>query len=191
VVTAAPACTALRKQWTEKCPNRDQSSDGILSSDAHQLQNPSSDHDYGNAVDITHDPLDGVDIHAWVRELVKQNDPRVKYVISNGQIWADNRSDEGWRLYTGENKHTKHAHISIYSYERDDVSTWFWYNPTGDNDMTDAQAQQLVDLRAGQDKLRRDVREIGNMLNKIAAGVGAPARLEILSAASLDNKIES
>lgn len=166
-----------------------------MSSDAHQLQNPTSDHDYGNAVDITDDPTGGVDIHAWVRELVKQNDPRVKYVISNAEIWSYARDDEGWREYNGSNAHRKHAHISINSYEREDTSSWFWYTPTeSDNDMTADQARQLVDLRTGQDKLRRDIREIGNMLNKLAAATGVTgvgSRLDIISPGSLDNRIES
>lgn len=198
IPTRAPAAVLLRKEWTAKCPDRSQVSDGILSSDAHRLQNPVSDHDHGNAVDITHSPT-GVDVHAWVRELVKRGDPRVRYVISDDEIWSVAYRDEGWRPYNGANRHQQHAHISIYSSCRDDVSTWFpapkIEAPTAPISEDDAMSpEQFAQWKAANDGLRRDVRELANFLNKIAATVGMvgpESRLEVLKPTTLDGKIES
>lgn len=125
MVSAAPICKALLRQATQKAPNRRTASDGILSSDAHQKQNPSSDHDFGNAVDLTDDPARGMDAHKYARELAAKRHPWVKYIISNGRIWSLERYREGWRPYNGSNPHEKHIHISIYSKYRGDIVNWF------------------------------------------------------------------
>lgn len=154
MVDAAPACRAVLSQATARWPNRNKASDGIVSSDAHKKQNPSSDHDYGNAVDLTHDPANGCDAHAWVRWLIKQDFPEVKYAISNGSIWSAARRSEGWRQYTGSNAHTKHAHISINANHRNSTRSWFpassrVSNPTEqEDDMTDADRKMLKEVHA-------------------------------------------
>jgi hypothetical protein len=125
----ALACKALLAQATERWPNRSRRSDGICPSAAHSAVNPTSDHERGNAVDLTHDPANGPHAHNWARELVARRDPRVTYVISNGEI-ANSTSVAGfppwtWRRYNGANPHTTHAHVSIKSGARDDTSPWF------------------------------------------------------------------
>lgn len=125
MVTAAPACKAALSEASRLWPNRRTTSDGILSSNAHQIQNPSSDHDYGNAWDLSHDPASGCDAHALVRAIVKRRDSRVKYAISNGRIWSAARANEGWRPYSGSNPHTQHAHVSVYDHRRNDTGPWF------------------------------------------------------------------
>lgn len=159
MATAAPAAKACLAQATAKWPNRNKASDGILSSDAHQRQNPSSDHDYGNAVDLTHDPANGCDAHRWVRELVKRRDPRVKYAISNGKIWSLERASEGWRDYNGANAHTKHAHVSIFSSQRSNTANWFPVATKDDDDMTPEQAKQLAETHAWLKQLTAPRRE--------------------------------
>ena len=124
--TPAPACKAALAQATVLWPNRSRLSDGIMGDLRHQ-QFP-SDHNDGNAFDLTDDPAHGCDAHALVRELVARRDPRLKYVISRGQIWSALLAAKGWRRYTGENPHIKHAHVSITWAARGDTSPW-WTQP--------------------------------------------------------------
>ncbi len=123
--TPALCCRAVLQQASVRWPNRSTISDGIMSSREHRRQNPYSDHDWGNAVDLTHDPENGCDAHTWVRWLVKQEFPWVKYAISNRRIWSKKRRAEGWRVYNGPNPHTKHAHVSIDPMHRNHIPTWF------------------------------------------------------------------
>ncbi len=123
--TSALICRAVLAQASTKWPGRDCTADGIMSSQEHKRQNPYSDHDWGNAVDLTHDPEHGCDAHAWAQWLVKQNFPWVNYVISNRRIWSTKRRLEGWRIYNGPNPHVKHVHVSIYPTYRDRIPTWF------------------------------------------------------------------
>jgi hypothetical protein len=95
-------------------------SDGLLPSKAHQLQNPNSDHNTGLAVDITHDPVNGIDGHEIFEAL--KTDVRVKYLIFKGVIW--NKKD-GDHRYTGPNAHNHHVHISIKDICGNDTSPWF------------------------------------------------------------------
>lgn len=125
MATAAPACKAALAEASRLWPRRRTTSDGILSSSAHQRQNPSSDHDYGRAWDLSHDPASGCDAHALVRAIVARRDPRVKYAISNRRIWSAARASEGWRPYSGSNPHTSHAHVSIYAGAVNDTRSWF------------------------------------------------------------------
>ena len=117
---ASPAAIAVLRQATALCPKRIKASDGLLPSAAHVKQNPDSDHNSGFAVDITHDPVNGVDCVLAYTKL--QYDPRVKYLIFNGKIWS---VEKGNRDYTGPNKHHKHLHISIKETCGYDTSPWF------------------------------------------------------------------
>ena len=118
-------CRAALQQADAKWPSRNRASDGIMSSDYHKKQNPYSDHDWGNAWDLTHDPENGCDAHAYAIWLAEQNWPEVKYIISNGRIWSTLRRNEGWRDYKGPNPHTKHIHISINERYRNTIRTWY------------------------------------------------------------------
>jgi len=117
---ATPAAIAVLRQATALCPKRKKASDGLLPSAAHVHQNPNSDHNSGFAVDITHDPVNGIDCVLAYTKL--KYDPRVKYLIFNGKIWSKEKGD---RDYTGTNKHNKHLHISIKEGCGDDTSPWF------------------------------------------------------------------
>jgi hypothetical protein len=121
---ATPAAIAVLRQATAHFPKRKKASDGLLPSAAHVHQNPNSDHNSGYAVDITHDPVNGVDcVVAFVNF---QNDPRVKYLIFAGRIWS---KEKGSKVYTGPNKHEKHLHISIKENCGEDTSPWFYWLP--------------------------------------------------------------
>lgn len=122
MATPAPACLAALKQATHRWPNRDTSSDGIMGDARHQAT--VSDHNLGNAFDLTHDPAHGVDCHVISRQITR--DIRTKYVIFNRQIWSRARTTEGWRPYSGDSPHDHHMHVSIYGDDatRRNISPW-------------------------------------------------------------------
>jgi hypothetical protein len=117
---ATPAAIAVLRQATAHWPKRKKASDGLLPSKAHVHQNPNSDHNSGFAVDLTHDPENGVNCSFLFIKL--QQDPRVKYLIFKGKIWS---IKNGNKEYTGSNPHNKHIHISIKEECGNDTSPWF------------------------------------------------------------------
>ena len=125
--TAAPSAKAVLRQATALRPKRKKASDGLLPSTAHQKQSPASDHNTGYAVDLTHDPVNGIDCQDIYEKL--QQDKRVKYLIFKGKIWS---AQNGESVYKGINQHNKHLHISIKVTAGEDTSPWFpWLgNPT-------------------------------------------------------------
>lgn len=130
----APAAKAILTQADALWPNRRDTSDGLLGDQAHaerrSWHNPSLPDGTPDpdgvvyAADLSHDPANGCDAHAWARR-VAGHDPRVMEAISNGQIWTKRRAAEGWRTYTGESPHTQHAHITVDPAYADDTSPWF------------------------------------------------------------------
>ena len=122
---ATPAAIAVLRQATALYPKRNRLSDGLLPSSAHIKQSPNSDHNTGFAVDLTHDPKNGVDCVEIFEKL--KEDARVKYLIFQGKIWSKEKAKEGNRTYTGSNQHNKHLHISINDGSANDTSPWFWW----------------------------------------------------------------
>jgi hypothetical protein len=122
---ASPAAIAVLRQATALSPKRKKLSDGLLPSSAHIKQNPNSDHNTGLAVDLTHDPANGVDCEAIFEKL--KEDERVEYLIFNKKIWSRAKAADGNRAYSGSNPHTKHLHINIYADKSSDTSPWFWW----------------------------------------------------------------
>lgn len=122
---ASPAAIALLRQATALAPKRKKLSDGLLPSAAHLKASPTSDHNTGLAVDLTHDPKNGIDC-AVIFENLKE-DKRVKYLIFNKKIWSKERAKEGNRKYTGSNSHSSHLHVSINDVSGNDTSPWFWW----------------------------------------------------------------
>jgi hypothetical protein len=125
VKKATPAAIAVLRQATALKPLRKKISDGLLPSAAHLKQSPDSDHNTGYAVDLTHDPVNGIDCKIIFEKL--KEDKRVKYLIFQGKIWSKERAKEGNRKYTGSNQHNKHLHISINDGMGADTSPWFWW----------------------------------------------------------------
>ena len=122
---ATPAAIAVLRQATALAPKRKNASDGLLPSAAHLKASPTSDHNTGLAVDLTHDPANSIDC-AVIFEKLKE-DKRVKYLIFQGKIWSKERAKEGNRKYSGSNPHNKHLHISINDGHGEDTSPWFWW----------------------------------------------------------------
>ena len=120
----AKSLVVLREQVNEKFPSRRRDSDGWIGDASHQSR--VSDHnpwikdgeDYVvSALDITHDPQHGFDSYAFADMLLRNEDPRIKYVISNRRIaaGAGGIAPWVWRSYTGANPHDHHVHISVKS----------------------------------------------------------------------------
>lgn len=123
--TRAPACIQALADANAVWPNRARASDGILGDAAHQATN--SDHNTGDAVDITHDPSTGPSGATIALHAIR--DPRSKYVIYNRAIY--NITTAGWRDYqaAATKPHTSHVHISILPGSRDNKATWGWNTP--------------------------------------------------------------
>jgi hypothetical protein len=123
VKKATPAAISVLRQATALKPKRKKASDGLLPSAAHLKQSPTSDHNTGYAVDLTHDPKNGIDCVDIFEKL--KSDKRVKYLIFQGKIWSKEKAEQGNRKYTGSNPHNKHLHISINDAYGNDISPWF------------------------------------------------------------------
>lgn len=132
----AKALEGLRSQINAAYPNRKKASDGTIGDAAHASR--SSDHNpwvkdgsvgVVTGMDITHDPVSGVNSQAIADSLVASKDPRIKYIISNGRIVSGSGQSQPawkWRKYTGANKHNKHVHISVKGTKKfyDDTQPW-------------------------------------------------------------------
>jgi hypothetical protein len=110
----------LRDQVDQAAPNRNKGSDGTVGDESHQTRD--SDHnpwvregDMGvvTAIDITHDAAGGCDCQKIVDALIASRDPRIKYIIWNGQITSSLVKPWVTRPYEGSNPHNKHLHLSV------------------------------------------------------------------------------
>lgn len=134
---AAKSLLRLRAQIDAQAPGRLRTSDGTVGDTAHQSRK--SDHNpwivdglkgVVTAMDITNDPAQGCFSDALARSLVRSQDPRIKYVISNRRI--ANSSPQGghpawaWRPYGGASPHDHHVHVSVRSDKAlyDDEADW-------------------------------------------------------------------
>jgi hypothetical protein len=120
----AKSLEVLRDQINRAAPRRDKSADGTIGDAAHAARK--SDHNVSggvvNALDITHDPDDGVNAGLIADTIRASGDKRVTYIISNGRI-AD--SGKPWRKYNGKNPHTMHFHVSVVNSPlEDDTAPW-------------------------------------------------------------------
>jgi len=118
----------LRSQVNAQWPNRDKSWDGTLGDAAHAARksehNP-DDHGVVRAMDITHDPTHGFDSYAFADFLRENWDDRVQYIISNRRIANIDVGAKAWRVYSGENPHDHHIHITVRADDRgDDPRPW-------------------------------------------------------------------
>lgn len=126
----AKSLLILRDQINDLAPNRSKTSDGAIGDAAHASR--ASDHnphvtDGGmgvvTAIDITHDPANGVDAGKLAEAVRASGDPRIKYIISNKRIAGPGQP---WRAYTGSNPHTRHFHVSVKATKADYDSEEPW-----------------------------------------------------------------
>lgn len=123
----APSLVQLLSQVNAKWPTRSKSSDGTIGDTAHSSR--ASDHNpdgrgYVCALDITHDPLHGLDSEKLAEALRGTRDERIKYIISNRKICSPDRENWTWRPYKGANPHNHHVHISVHPPARSDDEAW-------------------------------------------------------------------
>jgi hypothetical protein len=116
----APGLLALVAQIDRAWPARKRDADGIMGDAAHQARR--SDHNEGNALDVTRDTDNGPELHALAEALFV--DPRTHYVILDRQIRTRGIQGDAWHAYTGPDPHTGHLHLSIWPERRDDVRLW-------------------------------------------------------------------
>lgn len=117
---------ALRDWVNGEYPNRDKRSDGWISSDAHKIANPRSDHDPRRSRYTTTLIVRALDIDADLNaegrreaapdlaEALRRKHKKwgISYIIYNGRI-ASAKSAWRWRKYTGTNPHKAHIHVSF------------------------------------------------------------------------------
>lgn len=143
----APALIQMEKEANALAPTRSKVSDGSFPSAAHTAANPTSDHETGDALDLTHDPPK-FDIAERFRLIVARRDRRVKYLIFNGTIWKAyaNRGHPAWhpQPYTGPNPHKSHGHVSVVDDYRNDTSLWWPELSEDDDAMNDADKQWIA-----------------------------------------------
>jgi len=120
----ANSLITLRNQVNAQWPVRRKENDGTIGDANHSAR--LSDHnpdDYGvvRAIDITHDPANGLDSRKLADLILAKQDPRLKYVISFNRIGSGpgGPSPGVWRPYKtppNKNPHDHHCHISVIPY---------------------------------------------------------------------------
>lgn len=128
----APSLKAYVDEADAAYPGRDHSSDGSIGDQAHASR--TSDHNpydgWVHAVDLDEDLAPGLDLKDFAKRLLKSRDPRIRYVIYEGQIFKSYVSATGpawtWLPYTGPNSHSHHLHLSINrtATARNDMRPW-------------------------------------------------------------------
>ncbi len=125
----APACRAALNEATQLAPSRSKASDGICASAAHTQQNPTSDHETGDAWDLTDDKKNGCDVDQLFVSIIARRDKRVKYIIRSRHILRSYDKPGipawTWAIYSGPNPHEKHGHVSLLPGMRHVVDPWF------------------------------------------------------------------
>lgn len=118
----AASLLALRSQIDIAAPGRNRNTDGTIEEGCGT--NKSSDHCPNvrdgsagiiTAMDITHDPANGVDAERIVEELRLSQDQRIKFVIWKGRIFSATLEPWVWRPYHGPNQHNSFFHVSVVS----------------------------------------------------------------------------
>lgn len=124
----AKSLEVLRNQLNAAYPNRSKASDGTIGDTAHASR--PSDHNPNSkgvvtAIDITHDPKNGLDCNVLAEALRNSRDPRIKYVIWNKRAFDpyNLKGNWDWQPYSGSNPHTKHLHISVKG-DYDNTADW-------------------------------------------------------------------
>lgn len=181
----ARSLDTLRAEVNGFAPNRSKVSDGTIGDPAHASRpsrhNPNR---YGvvTALDLTHDPAGGCDIHAIARRLVKHPHPELTYVISNGEV-AKRSTGFRWEPYTGLSPHDHHAHFAVGVGPDSDPlppydSRLSWGVslpvpiPPGDLDMTPEQAKKLDEVHAALIGQKSGLYAVLSLLRRIAAKLG-------------------
>lgn len=111
----ANSLVRLRSEIDALAPNRSRRSDGWIGDAAHLSR--ASRHNPNRAgvvtaLDLTHDPGGGCDIHAIAERIRQRPHPNLAYIISNRRI-ASKSTGWRWHTYTGSNPHSIHVHFGV------------------------------------------------------------------------------
>lgn len=125
----ARSLRTLYDQVNAAYPGRATGSDGTIGDPAHQATRSEHNPDENGivrALDITNSPSTGFLSRKLAEALINSRDPRIYYVISDGEIANPSIQNGAWRKYNGTNPHTGHVHISVVDDPRlyDDTSPW-------------------------------------------------------------------
>lgn len=162
----APCLIALEAEADRLAPMRLRLSDGSIGDSAHAARR--SDHnpdeegatDWVDALDLTHSPDRGFDVHAHWRQIARNVlagiEHRVLYLISNDSIFSERGGVWAWRDYDGSNPHRHHGHISVRDEHRQDTGSWLSRPPFPSNlpphppEKDDDMGSYLQDSETGQ-----------------------------------------
>ena len=130
----AASLVALRSEINARWPGRDKRSDGAKGDDAHasRVSDHNPDWSAGGVVRAVDVDKDGLDLAELLAAVI--GDPRVAYVIHNGQMWRSYTKTIGettykpWQPapYDGPNPHTGHVHVSIRHNRMAETDTSSW-----------------------------------------------------------------
>lgn len=129
VARSVESLKKLLSQVNELAPKRSKASDGWIGDAKHMSRhsdhNPEPDGTV-DARDFTNDPSGGCDARKLCEAILESRDPRLSYVISNGQIASGRKGPKPWtwRKYSGANGHYHHAHVSVLDEGQDDKTPW-------------------------------------------------------------------
>lgn len=175
----AKSLDTLRDQVNKAYPKRSKASDGWIGDAKHRSR--SSDHNpwititeggkmvrIVSALDITHDPSDGLDSERLAEALIASRDDRIKYIISNRKIISGNDGPKPWqwRTYNGANPHNKHVHVSVEDERElfDDASLWNISNLPKEKTDTPKKIDKPL-LKKGSKKVE-EIKLLQRLLNK-------------------------
>lgn len=174
----AKSIKTLLDQVNAEDPHRRKDGDGGIGDAAHASR--SSDHNpyivvkgqgVVRAYDFTHAPETGFDAYAFAEMLLKNKDPRVRYVISNRKIAAGKSGPDAWkwRPYSGKNPHNHHTHVSVTELEAefDNPKSWNLSGLVGEAAANAPEANNYVPPPA---TLRIKAR--GELVKMMQAGIG-------------------
>lgn len=161
----------LRSEVNAEWPNRSKASDGWIGDAAHRSRpsdhNPNV-HGVVQALDLT-----APEGHEVMERIRRSRDRRVKYMISNGRICSAYDHVAGpawsWRTYSGSNKHTRHAHISVADAPSlyDDNSPWFEEDDMALTDKQQADLHFAGQLRAAVEGANSNATAIKYMIDHL------------------------
>lgn len=177
----ARAIKTLLDQVNSEFPHRNKDSDGGIGDAAHASR--SSDHNpyivvkgegVVRAFDFTHTPETGFDARAFAEMLLKNKDPRIRYVISNYKIASGKSGPDPWkwreyRVPPNKNPHNHHTHVSVTEAEAefDDPKKW---NLDGMEIEEELQATEANNYVPPPATLRLKAR--GELVKKMQVGIG-------------------
>jgi hypothetical protein len=146
----ARSLQTLLAQLNEAYPHRSIEADGSIGDAAHAGTVSDHNPDANGVVrarDFTDDKAGGLDALDFREALRVSHDPRIKYVISEGQMFSSYPTSSypawTWRPYSGVNGHFHHVHVSVVADARAD-DTRKWIITTKEDDMTPEQVKEAV-----------------------------------------------